>query len=74
VCDREADLIEYLAYKVSEKQRFIVRSMQSRCLEEEGSKLYSYGKTLQPAGERCVSIQQRGGRKGREALCEIRYA
>ncbi|PSV91737.1 IS4 family transposase, partial [Photobacterium leiognathi] len=34
VCDREADLFEYLTYKHEQQQRFIVRSMQSRCIEE----------------------------------------
>lgn len=58
VCDREADLIEYLAYKVEQKQRFVVRSMQSRCIEEERDKLYSYGQKLQQAGERSVSVRQ----------------
>lgn len=74
VCDREADLIEYLAYKVERKQRFVVRSMQSRCIEEDSNKLYSYGQALQPAGERIVSVQQKGGRKAREARCDVRYA
>jgi hypothetical protein len=74
VCDREADLIEYLTYKVGENQRFVVRSMQSRCIEEDKNRLYAYSQALQHAGERSVKVQQRGGRKAREALCEIRYA
>ena len=31
VCDREADIYEYLNYKQKHTQRFVVRSMQSRC-------------------------------------------
>jgi len=35
VCDREADIIEYLTYKTTHQQRFVVRSMQSRCIERK---------------------------------------
>ncbi|WP_103415307.1 IS4 family transposase [Vibrio hyugaensis] len=44
VCDREADLFEYLTYKRQHQQRFVVRSMQSRCLEEHaGIPVYYVG-------------------------------
>ncbi|MBS0045241.1 IS4 family transposase, partial [Shewanella sp. M16] len=52
VCDREADIIEYLRFKTDTQQRFIVRSMQSRCIEEDQHKLYAFSETLQSAGER----------------------
>jgi hypothetical protein len=74
VCDREADIIEYLRYKTDEQQRFVVRSMQSRCIEESENKLYQFGDTLQSAGERIVQVPQKGGRKAREARCAIRFA
>ena len=74
VCDREADIIEYLSYKTVEQQRFVVRSMQSRCIEQSAGKLYQFSDTLQSAGERVVHIQQKGGRKARDAQCEIRFA
>lgn len=74
VCDREADIIEYLRYKTDTRQRFIVRSMQSRCIEEDQNKLYEYSETLHSAGERIVQVQQKGGRKARVARCEIRFA
>jgi hypothetical protein len=74
VCDREADLYEYLTYKTDNNQRFIVRSMQTRCIEESDDKLYSFGSSLKSAGERTVPVMQRGGRKAREAICDIRYA
>ncbi|RAW91958.1 MULTISPECIES: IS4 family transposase, partial [unclassified Photorhabdus] len=74
VCDRESDVIEYLAYKVMNQQRFVVRSMQSRRIAESEETLYTFSDTLQSAGERQVQVRQRGGRKAREALCEIRYA
>lgn len=74
VCDREADLIEYLQYKVGHDQRFVVRSMQSRHIEEGTHKLYAFSAALQSAGERIVTVRQKGGRQAREAVCEIRYA
>ena len=33
VCDREADIYEYLRYKLNHDQRFVVRSIQSRQIE-----------------------------------------
>lgn len=74
VCDREADIIEYLRFKTDTQQRFIVRSMQSRCIEEDQHKLYAFSETLQSAGERMVQVQQKGGRKARVAHCDIRFA
>lgn len=74
VCDREADLMEYLTYKHEQGERFIVRSAQSRCIEEGDEKLYAFGRQLAAAGERNVKVPQKGGRPAREALCDIRYA
>ena len=74
VCDREADLIEYLAYKHQQGQRFIVRSAKSRRIEEADSKLYAFGCELAVAGERSVNVPQKGGRRARQVQCDIRYA
>jgi len=74
VCDREADVIEYLTYKVSHQQRFIVRSMQSRCIKESEERLYQYSDSLAHAGTRTVQVRQKGGRKARKASCEVCYA
>ncbi len=53
VCDREADLFEYLTYKHEQQQRFIVRSMQSRCIEEhDDNRLYDYASKLLSAGSK----------------------
>ncbi|MGR5147623.1 IS4 family transposase [Photobacterium alginatilyticum] len=74
VCDREADIIEYLTYKVSNHQRFVVRSMQSRCIKESTEKLYQYSGSLKRADVRTVQVRQKGGRKARKATCDVRYA
>ena len=74
VCDRESDIIEYLKYKCDHQQRFVVRCMMSRHIEEADNKLFAYGNTLQSASGRQVLIPQKGGRKARVAECDIRYA
>ncbi|NRF28165.1 IS4 family transposase [Vibrio coralliilyticus] len=74
VCDREADLFEYLTYKQEQQQRFLVRSMQSRCIEEHDNRLYDYASTLLSAGEKVLKIPQKGGRKARTAHLDIKYA
>ncbi|CAG22782.1 IS4-like element ISPpr3 family transposase [Photobacterium profundum] len=74
VCDREADIYEYLTYKTQENQRFVVRSMQSRCIEESDNKLYAFSDQLQPAGNRKIYIPQKGGRKAREVILDIRFS
>ncbi len=40
ICDREADVYEYLCYKQQEKQRFIVRASWNRSLKNEQSLLF----------------------------------
>lgn len=71
VCDREADLFEYLTYKHEQRQRFLVRSMQSRCIEEHNNRLYDYASKLQSAGSKELKIPQKGGRKARTARHKI---
>lgn len=74
VCDREADIYEYLHYKLSTAQRFVVRSMQSRHIEEGDNKLYEYASKLESAGTKEVHIAQKGGRAARTATLDIVYA
>ncbi|NDK99872.1 IS4 family transposase [Photorhabdus bodei] len=74
VCDRESDIFEYLTYKTEQNQRFVIRSMQSRRIEESQDRLYDFISTLEPAGERPVQVRQKGGRKARLAHCDVCYA
>ncbi|WP_188708314.1 IS4 family transposase, partial [Neiella marina] len=74
VCDREADIYEYLSYKLAQRQRFVVRSMQSRHIEEGADKLYAFASELQSAGVKQVHIAQKGGRKARTATLDISFA
>lgn len=74
VCDREADIYEYLQYKLTEQHRFVVRSMQSRHIEEGTDKLYAFASTLKSAGQKQIEIAQKGGRKARSATLDIVFA
>ncbi len=73
VCDREADIVEYLSYKCSNQQRFVVRAKSNRPLEE-GGRLFNEMDKQAVEGHYLVSIPQRGGRKGRKAKLSIQYA
>lgn len=74
VCDREADIYEYLRYKLSEQQRFVVRSMQSRHIEEGKDKLYSFASELESVGTKQIEIAQKGGRRARTVILDITFA
>lgn len=74
VCDRESDIYEYLHFKLSQQQRFVVRSTYSRCIEESDEKLHAFSAELTPAGERTIHVAQRGGRKGRDVSLDVRFA
>ncbi|SCZ64999.1 hypothetical protein SAMN02982990_02326 [Photorhabdus luminescens] len=74
VCDREADIYGYLAYKVSNNQRFVVRSMMSRHILEGANKLYQFVAELKSAGQRQICVAQRGGRKAKVVTLDIKYA
>lgn len=74
VCDREADIIEYLTYKTAHQQRFIVRSFHNRNLNNEDERLYQFSESLKLGGTRTVEVTQKGGRNHRIAECEVFYA
>jgi hypothetical protein len=73
VCDREADLYEYLSYKLRHNQRFVVRAKVDRRVREseislfemlEKESTYLCGYTVQ--------VPQRGGRPARRAKVSLR--
>nr|BCN22622.1 IS4 family transposase [Vibrio mimicus] len=74
VCDREADIYDYLLDKIANQQRFFVRSMMSRHIEEGSDKLYHFASELQSVKHRQIQIAQRGGRKAREVTQDVKYA
>ncbi|WFQ81378.1 IS4 family transposase [Xenorhabdus sp. SF857] len=74
VCDREADIYDYLIYKVLNKKRFVVRSMMSRHIEEGSDKLYQFASELKSVGQRQIQVAQRGGRKAKAVTLDVKYA
>ncbi len=73
VCDREADIYEYLDYHIQHQQRFLVRAKENRTLMEPNSKLKQRVETIQHQCSYTVDVKQRGGRKGRKAHMKLGY-
>jgi hypothetical protein len=67
VCDREADVYEYLMYKIDTQQRYIIRACWDRRLEDDTDNLFVSIAQTPPLGEHTITITQRGGAHGRAA-------
>jgi hypothetical protein len=74
ICDREADMYEYLDYQVSHDHRFVVRAKEDRRLTTPKSKVSDVLEKQKPMGYLVVTIPQKGGRKARQAKLAINYA
>lgn len=74
VCDREADIWQYLDYKISQGQRFVVRAAQNRRLEGNDNKLFELPDTLTQAGSHVLNVVQKGGRAARQAQMFVSYS
>lgn len=71
ICDREADIYDYLFYKLNNKQRFIVRARENRKTTSVENKLFEQVLLTPVLGTYNVQVQQRGGRKAR--IASIQY-
>lgn len=75
VCDKEADIFDYLNYKVANNQRFIIRAYQNRKLKDcEVNRIRELADVAEILGEYSIKIQQKSGRKARIANIEVRSA
>jgi len=74
VCDRESDIYEYLDYKVTQQQRFVIRTHHNRKLDDVDDKLFERTRELEGVGSYSLEIAQKGGRKARQATMELAYA
>jgi len=72
VCDREADVFEYLDYKLERGERFVVRAAWNRRTSEAHQGLFDTLEAAPVLGSRRVQVVQRGGRRAREARVELR--
>jgi len=71
VCDREADIYDYLYYKLNHNQRFIVRARENRKTTSSEYKLFEQILLTPGLGTYKIKIQQKGGRK--ERIATIQY-
>lgn len=77
ICDRGADVFEYIAYKHKSSGHYIVRSKHDRlCTARiDGAacrrKLHGYVRRLEPLGGRYVSVTARDGQPARRAKVTI---
>ena len=67
VCDREADVYEYLQYKRQAGERFVVRASWDRGVQGEARHLFEALEQGPALGENTVRLAQRGGKQGRRA-------
>jgi hypothetical protein len=79
VCDREADVYQYLDYKIRRSERFVVRAARDRALQvqadnPEKRRLFSAMAEAPTFGAVTVEVPQRGGRPARTADLTLRAA
>lgn len=71
VCDRESDVFEYLSHKVTQGQRFVVRSSVDRALDGSGMLLEEEVDSWWPNCVRTIEVPQRGGRRKRTVRLQV---
>ena len=59
VCDREADIYDYLTYKTEHEERFVVRAKHNRKMLASDSRLFDTLKTQPLAGDYMLDIPQK---------------
>lgn len=76
VCDREADIYEFLLYQLKHELRFVVRACANRYLKTPNGRLWEIMEAQPIIGTREVDIGQRGGQgqHGRQTARRARRA
>ena len=72
VCDREADIFEYVQHKLNHNQRFVVRAAKNRTLTGEDQLLFDALAAEPVLGQYTITVPQKGGRKERKATLQVR--
>lgn len=72
VCDRESDCLDYIKYKLSMGQRFVLRAAQNRSLTTGKKKLFEQMKNAPKLGTVELFYPQRGEEKERQVILEVR--
>ena len=63
VCDREADIFEFLHELADQNARFVIRVSRDRALSDEEKTLFDEIKALPEKGKTSVPIEQRGAQR-----------
>lgn len=72
ICDREADIYEYIQHRLTNARRFVVRATQNRILIDDDRLLFDALAEESVIGSYTVNVPQRGGRKAREATLQVK--
>ena len=72
VCDREADIAEYLAWQQAVGGRYVVRACADRRVEESTQGLWAQLEAQPVLGTHEITVAQRGGRPARDATVVLR--
>jgi hypothetical protein len=72
VCDREADIFEYIQYKLDHDQRFIVRASHNRKLEGNNDCLFKILPSAVTLGTYTIEVAQKANRKKRLVTLELK--
>lgn len=72
VCDREADIFEYIQYKLDHEKRFIVRASHNRKLEQGEGYLFQHLSNATALGNYTIEVAQKKGRKKRQVMLELK--
>ena len=72
VCDREADVAEYLLWQQSVAGRYVVRAAHDRTVSGATHKLWQTLAQASELGRHEIKIPQRGGRPARRATVSLR--
>jgi hypothetical protein len=72
VCDREADIFEYIQYKLEHHQRFIVRASHNRKLEGSNDYLFNTLPSAKTLGTYTIEVAQKANRKRRQVALKLK--
>jgi hypothetical protein len=72
VCNREADIYEYIQYKLKHNQRFIVRASHDRKLKTSTENLFHHVGNEKTLGVYTIEIAQKANRKKRIVKIEVK--
>jgi len=72
ICDREADIYEYIQYKVMNEHRFVVRASHDRKLKDATEELFEHVGNEKNLGVYTIEIAQKAQRKKRVAELEVK--